>query len=126
MSNNLDIPQLAPTQNNKTVTINDQKAAIDAALTEVLDVDVSGGNETVTDADYRRAIFIRIAGADATGREVQVPPIKRLVVVAADAGNIEDVTVVRGAATLVLAPGARHLIYTDGTTDGLMSIAGSV
>lgn len=61
MSNNLTITQLAASQNNKVVTINDANGELDAAITETLTVTVTSTNAaTVTQAQLQRASFIEI------------------------------------------------------------------
>ena len=47
MSNNLGLSQIAATQSNKHVTANDQVGQLDAALTEVLSVEVDDTNAAV-------------------------------------------------------------------------------
>ena len=47
MSNNLNLSQVAAAQNQKEVTINDQAGQLDAALTEVLTVEVDDSNAYV-------------------------------------------------------------------------------
>jgi hypothetical protein len=44
MTNNLDLAQVAPSQNNKETTINDQAGQLDAALTEVLTIEIDDSN----------------------------------------------------------------------------------
>lgn len=123
MSNNLDLDQVAGNQNQKEVTINDQAAQIDAAITELLEIDVTSGNVAVTNDDYRRHVFFNISGATVAGREVTLPAIKRLVVVASDSTNTESVDIVVGASNAALPAGENALIYTDGTTDGIVVIS---
>jgi hypothetical protein len=61
MSNNLDLSQVAAAQNQKEVTINDQAAQLDAALTDVLTVAVDDSNTaTLTAEQFRRAFFFVI------------------------------------------------------------------
>lgn len=123
MSNNLDLPQIAENQNHKEITSNDADGALDAALTEVLSLDLSS-NVSLTDAQYRGAIFFSI-DTSAAAHTLTIPAIKRLVVVANT--TINDVDIVRGSTTETLAAGDRAIIYTDGTTDGMtvMKLAAS-
>lgn len=61
MSDNLDLTQLTSSQNNKEVTINDQKAELDAALTETLTKTVTSSNAaTVTQAELQRAVLVQV------------------------------------------------------------------
>jgi hypothetical protein len=51
MSNNLNLSQVAAAQNQKEVTINDQAAELDAALTAVLTVAVDDTNAATLSAE---------------------------------------------------------------------------
>jgi hypothetical protein len=58
MTNNLDLAQVAPSQNNKETTINDQAGQLDAALTAKLALAVTSSNaRTLTNAELRRYFF---------------------------------------------------------------------
>ena len=64
MSNNLGLSQIADTQSNKHVTANDQVGEIDAALTEVLSVEVDDTNvATVLTEDFQRHAFFDVVDA---------------------------------------------------------------
>lgn len=124
MSNNLDLTQVAESQDNADVAINDKGGELDAALTESLAVDVTSGNATVTSSDYRRAVRLLVSGAS-VARQVTLPAVKRAIMVEADAANSDDITVVRGATSFTLSPGSASWFFTDGTTDGLSQIGGA-
>ena len=51
MSNNLALTQVVESQNDKEITINDQAAQLDAALTEVLTIQVDDTNAYVLTSD---------------------------------------------------------------------------
>jgi hypothetical protein len=58
MSNNLDLAQVAPSQNNKETTINDQAGQLDAALTARLALAVTSTNaRALTSTELRRYFF---------------------------------------------------------------------
>ena len=81
MTNNLDLAQVAPSQNNKETTINDQAGQLDAALTEVLTIEVDDSNAYVlTDSEFRRSFFIVVtegSPAPTAAIAVQAPAIRR-------------------------------------------------
>lgn len=126
MSNNLDLDQVSASQDNKETTINDQSGQLDAAVTEFLDVDLTAGNVTVTADQYRRNLRFNATDATVSGREVTLQAIKHLVVLTSDSANTEDVTFQVGTGTIVLSPGAVTLAYSDGTANGLESMASSI
>jgi hypothetical protein len=81
MSNNLNLSQVAAAQNQKEVTINDQAGQPDAALTEVLTIEVDDSNACVlTDSEFRRHFFIVVTEGSpvpAAAIAVQVPANRR-------------------------------------------------
>jgi hypothetical protein len=81
MSNNLSLAQIAAAQHQKEVTINDQAGQLDAALTEVLTVEVDDSNAyALTDSGLRRHFFIVVTEASpapTAGIAIQAPAIRR-------------------------------------------------
>jgi hypothetical protein len=81
MTNNLDLAQVAPSQNNKETTINNQAGQLDAALTEVLTIEVDDSNAYALSASqFRRHFFIVVtegSPAPTAVIAVQVPAIRR-------------------------------------------------
>jgi hypothetical protein len=81
MSNNLELSQVAAAQNQKEVTINDQAGQLDAALTEVLTVEVDDSNAFVLTADqFRRGFFIVVtegSPAPTAAIALQAPAVRR-------------------------------------------------
>jgi hypothetical protein len=81
MSNNLSLSQVAAAQNQKEVTINDQAGQLDAALTEVLTIEVDETNAYVLSASqFRRHFFTVVmegSPAPTAAITVQVPAIRR-------------------------------------------------
>lgn len=125
MSNNLDLTQVAESQTNADVAINDKGGDIDAALTEILTADCTAGDVTVTSANYRRAVKITATNVS-VARQLILPAVKRPIIVESAAANSDVLTVKVGATTIALSPGDVGWFYTDGTTDGLQQIgAGS-
>lgn len=125
MSNNLGLDQVAENQANKEVTINTATGQLDAAVTEKLAVDVSAGDVSLTNTQYRRNVAFNITGATVAGRDVTLPGIKKLSIFTADITNTQTVDLIKGSTTYTLSPGAAVLVYTDGTTNNLDIIAES-
>jgi len=123
MSNNLNLDQLATNQASPEVTVNDANAQLDAAITEILDLDLTAADATVTLAQWREHVLFRVIGADgsAVGDTVNLPQGKRgFVLIQSDEANVDPVDVVRGSVTYVIQPGHLYLAYCDGTTDQLI------
>jgi hypothetical protein len=120
MSNNLALSQVAATQNQKEVTINDQAGEIDAALTEVLTVDLSVGNIALTNGQFHRNMLFVGSGHSAP-RTLTVPQIKRSIFAVRNAGS-DNLEVARGSTALILPAGTAAFFATDGTTNGLSQL----
>lgn len=123
MSNNTDFAQVTSNQNNKEVTINDALGRLDAALTETFAANVSAGNVSLSNTQFRSAVRINATGAATDGRTVTIPAIPH-VFVFSNASTTNSVAVVRGSTSHSVDPETSILFYADGTTDGLHFIAG--
>jgi hypothetical protein len=124
MSSNLSLSTMLENQSGKEVTFNTAVGDLDAALTEQLSVSVSTGNVTLTDTQFRRNAAFLITNATTSGRTVTVPAIKRIFVVKSDSGNTQTVSIIRGTTTYTLGAGKNATFQTDGTTNGLVMLAG--
>lgn len=120
MSNNLNLAQVTAGQTSKEVTINQQAGEIDAALTEVLISDYTSADETLSDAEYRGAMVFESSNLT-VARALNVPQIKKLSVVDNSAGT-NTLTVTRSAGTVVVPAGVITMVYTDGTTNGVILV----
>lgn len=121
MSNNLNLEQMAANQNQKEQTHNDANGQIDAAITEFLELDMSGGDVTLTDAEYRGAVRFVTTGLTAD-QALTVPAIKRFFMIHNPSTDYY-VTVTRGTTTQNITPGCTAVMYTDGTTNGLACVS---
>lgn len=112
MSNNLSLPQVAPNQNQKEVTINDQAFALDAAITEVLQVDLSSGSEILTNAEFTRH-FLFVGAGQTAAATLTVPAIKRFFAVQ-NAGDF-DLSISVDSSSVTVPAGESALIYSNGS-----------
>lgn len=118
---NLNIGLIDTNQSQKEVTANEAIQALENAITETLDVectDSTGGN-IVADNDYRECICLRlIAGSPgpSTTVEVELPAIKRAILVRNECGQDADIYCAGDLSTVTVANGATALLYNDGTT----------
>ena len=124
MTQNLGAPQVAAAQNQKEVTINDAVGRLDAAVTEDLSVDFTSGDVTLTDTQFQSNVKFTAANLS-VARDLTVPVIKHLFIVDNVAGTAA-LGVARGATSISVPAGDNGLFHTDGTTDGLIQIAGGV
>lgn len=122
MSNNLGRTEVAASQTQKEVTINDSDGRIDAALTETLDLDFTSADVTLTTAQFQTAFRFNATNLS-TARALTVPAVKRFFFVDNTDGTA-TLTVTRGTTTIDVEPGENGLFYSDGTTDGLVQASG--
>lgn len=121
----LDLKKVAENQHRSYETVNEGLTAIEDLISRPLPVDVSGGNVSVTLAQIRRHVNLDVAGATTAGRTVTVPQLRRLFTVRSASANTQTWDLVRGSTTIQFGPGAKALVYTDGTADGISAIASS-
>jgi hypothetical protein len=109
----LAIPLVAPTQADKTTTLNDMILDIEGAANDQLAVDMSAGNVTVSALQFTRFNVFVCSGLTAP-RDLIVPLTKR--VFAVRNSSAFDVTV-RGTtgATVVVLAGNGAIVQTNGT-----------
>lgn len=118
---NLNIGLIDTNQSQKEVTANEAIQALENAITETLDVectDSTGGN-IVADDDYRECICLRLTAGSpgpSTTVEVELPAIKRAILVRNECGQDADIYCAGDLSTVTVANGATALLYNDGTT----------
>lgn len=117
----LAIPHIAAAQNQKEVTANDAFDRLDEAITGRLTVDFAAGDVTLSASQYRRHVAFAAINV-ASGRELVLPAIRRVIVLDNTAGAAALV-VRQGATTVTVPAGASQLLHTTGTTDGLVAAA---
>lgn len=111
--NNLQLPLVAPNQNQKEVTINDQAMALDAAFSESLAVDMTGGDVTLSVGAFTRNFLFQCSGAT-DAKTLTIPAnVKRLFAV--QNGNTDMLTVkVAGGGSVSVLDGNIALLMSDG------------
>ena len=117
---NLNLPQIASNQAQKYQTSNDADEALDLALTETLAVNLTAGDETLTDLEFRES-FTFVCSGHAVPRTLTVPAIARPFGVVNDGSDV--VSVECGTTSIDVAAGASALFQTDGSADGLYRLA---
>lgn len=117
----LEIPEVAPTQTDKTTTINDMIVAVEGAENDQLSVDMSAGNVTLSFSQFSRyAVFV--CSGLTTDRSLTIPlltptgslPAKRVFLVRNTSSYNVTVGGTTGASVTVAAGGANAL-QSDGT-----------
>lgn len=117
----LNIPQVAPNQNNKETTINTGLAIVEAAFNDAIAVDASAGNVTLTTDQYTKYMMMRVQG-HSVARNLNTPAAsgsftgKRFFIVSNEGTG--TVTVKPGGAgtgTIDVSAGKITLIQSTGT-----------
>lgn len=121
MADNLGTPDVAASQTQKEVTINAAKNQIAGALSDYLSVDLSSADHTLTATEFTGFMGFATSG-NAVSRTLTIPATKRAIFYVENGGTA-SLSVTRGSTTLVIAAGAVAFLQTDGTTNGLISVA---
>jgi len=120
---NLDITLLEEDQASKFATVNSAIVALENAITERVEADVTSGNVTLTDVQLEAAILVEITNATTAGRVVTLPAVRKLIIVTSSASNTESVTFQVGTTQATLNPGRGSIAFLDGTADGMLTIS---
>jgi hypothetical protein len=115
MTNNLNLDQLTTSQSNKEATINNQAGQLDAALTELLVIDMTN-NVTILALDYERHLRFSLTPSG-TGKALTLLAQKKFSIISNDSAH--SVNIVLGTTTIALPAGVNGFFYTDGTANGL-------
>ncbi|RWB68356.1 hypothetical protein [Mesorhizobium sp.] len=116
----LNIPAIADGQAaGQWQTSNDADAAIANALADVLTVDFSGGNVTLTNTQFRSAMTFVPSGLSTT-RSLTVPALKRALFVVNNTDATDTINVVCGSTTIAVTASQIGIFNTDGTANGLV------
>ncbi|MFA5662410.1 hypothetical protein [Castellaniella sp.] len=110
--NNLNLPEVAPNQNQKEVTINDQAFALDAAFSNVLVVDLSAASHALTLVEFTRNVCFIVQGNAVARTLTAYPGVKRQFTVI-NSGS-DDLTVLTGSGSVLVPAGNAAVLHTDG------------
>lgn len=127
----LDLPTIATNQNQKEQTSNDADAALEAAMCNNADIDLTSGNYTIPDDaspdetadDFKRNFSFTLQNATSAGREVTIPAVARYVLFVCDSSCTQNVDLKVGSTTLTISPSTKMLVRVDGTANGLEQMA---
>lgn len=114
---------LTPTQQNKATTVNDRIQDIENALDDLLSVDLTASNVTLTEEQWSDSAGFYLTGTSTAGRSVTVPAQEGPRDFFLDASWTHTVSIVRGSTTLTLTPGNGIRVFAKGDTNGLYTIA---
>jgi lysophospholipase L1-like esterase len=117
----LGIPELADGQIDQFATANEALRALESAGNDFAAVDLSSGDVALTSSQFAADAVFRSSG-NAVARTLTVPAAKRLFIV--HNGGSASLSVIRGSASISVPSGEARLLYADGTTNGLLSVAG--
>lgn len=122
-SPNLAITQVAVAQSQKEVTVNDAIDRLDLASNDTVDIDCSAGNTSVTAADYRENVLLRLTGTPAADFTLSLPDGKRVVALHNTTAKAAKVRTATLGATVSLRAGELSIIGSRGTS--LLALAAS-
>ncbi len=117
-----NLPTIASGQLQPYQTSNDADAALESAMADGLEVDLSAGDATLSGAEFTRAVFFYSTG-NAVPRTLNIPDLASLFVVYN--GGSDVLTVASSTITTDVAAGDAVVLYADGTSGGLFVVSGS-
>lgn len=124
MADNLDLPQVSSSQDQKEVTINDAIGQLSGALDDYLAISTGNANYTLTLTDFQQYMGFRVSGNTVT-HDFNLPTgtTKRTLFMVMNV-SAATLNVKLGTATFTLAVGTSTnptvaFFQTDGTANGL-------
>lgn len=121
MADNLNIPMVAAAQNQKEVTINAATAQLSGAIADFLSCDLSAADYVLTNTNFEQYMGFATTG-NTVARAFTISAVKRAIFYIQNGGT-STVTVTVGSTTLGVPPESVGFFQTDGTTNGLASVA---
>ena len=118
----LGINELAPTQTDKTTTINDAIVALESATQDQLAVSLAGGDLTLSATQFTRYAVFSVSGQTTT-RVLTVPLTKRLFGVK-NAGSYDITVGGASGSTVTVAAGDGSIIQCDATNCSVFGSGG--
>jgi len=118
MSNNLQLPQVTAGQSQKEVTINEQVAVLDAAITEGLTLAGDGPFVLIED-EINQNIAFTVDGTQTADTSLTVPASTKKFFLVDNLLSGFILNVVKGATTVEVGPGATQILYSNGDIDDL-------
>jgi hypothetical protein len=116
------INEVAPTQTDKTTTINDAIVALESATQDQLAVSLAGGNLTLSATQFTRYAVFSVSGQTTT-RVLTVPLTKRLFGVK-NAGSYDITVGGASGSTVTVAAGDGAIIQCDATNCSVFGSGG--
>lgn len=111
----LNAPQVAPNQNQKEATINTAMAVFEAACNDHQTISLAAGNHTYTTDEFTK-VFYTIFNGHTVARTVTIPTTVRWFALSnAGTANITVQCFGSIGLTVVVGPGVRVLLMSDGT-----------
>lgn len=118
MSTNLGAAQLVGGQANPETSVNTATGRLDAAITEIMTVDLTN-DVALTSTQYRTAFRFDVTPSG-TSKTLTLPAIKRMVLIRNTSANA--ISVACGTTSIALNAGVDQCFYTDGTANGLVAL----
>jgi hypothetical protein len=116
----LNITEISGNQLNQYITANEAFRALEASTNQVLEVDLSGSDVTLTEAQFTGA-YVFVGTGHTLTRALILPASKRAFVVR-NAGT-QSIIVTLGSSTVIVPASESFLLMTDGTANGLFNIS---
>lgn len=121
MAHALDLTLIADGQaNGQWQSSNDGLTELANAEEDILELDFSAGNVTLTSDQFRSAYLFMPDDALAAARNLTIAAVKRAKFAVYNPDATYTISVIKGSTTIAVAPGFVGRFHTDGTTDSLV------
>lgn len=112
----LEITELVSGQVDQFATANEALRALESATQDILSVDMSSGNVTLTAEQFQDYMVYNCTGHTTNDRDLTLASSQKRFFAVLNNGTTGDVTVILGSPGIVVSAGAMKLFYTDGTS----------
>lgn len=120
MADNLNIPQVQASQTQKEVTINSATVQLSGAIADFFPITVTA-NYVLSSANFEQYAGFQVSGNTSVWT-FTIPAVKRALFYIQNKGTA-NLTATVGSTTISVANGTTAWLQTDGTANGLVSIA---
>ncbi len=115
---NFDIDEITSGQSNTHTTHNDALVQIDSILGDITDIDTAaGGTISVTLAQYRNAVVLKLTGAPGGAFTLDLPAVSRSIIIHNTSGQTATVQTGTPGNTESLADAVISSFYSTGVND---------
>lgn len=119
---NLGLTALTAASSTKKATFDANADILDLAQSDPFTADMTSGNVTLTNQEFRENFHFLGDNVTTTGRTLTIPNLPGFIVVEGDAGNTESFDLEKGTASIAVAPGGLALYISGAGANDLEKV----